>query len=107
MRRIDALREADVVVLVVDATARPGGGDEFVVDLLARAQLQPIARAEQGRPASSKPRLLPLMEHYREALAFAAIVPISALTGDGVDALEAGDPARAAGGRAALSARTT
>ncbi len=34
---LDTLREVDVIVLVVDATARPGAGDEFVVGLLERA----------------------------------------------------------------------
>ena len=34
---LDTLREVDVVVLVVDATARPGTGDEFVLELLERA----------------------------------------------------------------------
>jgi len=82
-----ALREADVVVLVVDATARPGSGDAFVLELLRQA----------GRPAIlvlnkidlvHKPRLLPIIEHFAGAFAFKAIVPISALTADGVDALE-------------------
>ena len=33
---IDTLREVDVVVLVVDATVKPGAGDAFVLDLLDR-----------------------------------------------------------------------
>jgi GTP-binding protein Era len=35
-----------------------------------------------------KPRLLPMIERYAKALEFKAIVPVSALTGENVDALE-------------------
>ena len=38
--------------------------------------------------AIDKPRLLPLMQRYASAYEFAAIVPLSALTGDGADRLE-------------------
>jgi GTP-binding protein Era len=84
---IDALKQADVAVLVVDASERPGGGDAFVADLLQRAGVRPIVALNKSDRVA-KPRLLPLIEHYAGALSPRAIVPISALTGDGVDALE-------------------
>jgi GTPase len=84
---IDALTQADVAVLVVDASGRPGGGDAFVVDLLVRAGVHPIVALNKVDRVA-KARLLPLMEHYAAALSPRAIVPVSALTGDGVDALE-------------------
>jgi GTP-binding protein Era len=83
----EALREADVVVLVVDAVGRPGAGDAFVVDMLKRARVQPILALNKV-DRIRKPRLLPLIEHYQRALPFRAIVPISALGGDGVPLLE-------------------
>jgi GTP-binding protein Era len=85
---IDALKQADVVVLVVDAVGRPGGGDAFVVDMLAQAGIRPIVALNKV-DRTYKSRLLPLMEHYGRVLPVRAIVPVSALTGDGVDALEA------------------
>lgn len=84
---IDTLREVDVVVLVVDAAVPPGAGDDFVLELLRRRR-QPTLLALNKIDAMEKPRLLPLIERYAAAHAFAAIVPISALRGDGVDALE-------------------
>jgi GTP-binding protein Era len=84
---IDALRQADVVVLVVDASGRPGSGDAFVVDLLAQARVRPIV-ALNKIDCIEKPRLLPLMEHYAQMASPRAIVPMSARTGDGVAALE-------------------
>jgi GTP-binding protein Era len=85
---VDALRDSDVVVLVVDATGRPGSGDEFVVDLLERAKVKPIVALNKV-DRINKPRLLPLMAHYGGVLESRAIVPLSALGGEGVPTLEA------------------
>jgi GTP-binding protein Era len=84
---LEALKNSDVVVLVVDATGKAGSGDAFVVDLCAQAGVKPIValnKIDRVAPA----RLLPLMDHYAKALDCTAIVPMSALTGDGVVALE-------------------
>jgi len=85
---LDTLRDVDVVVLVVDATARPGAGDEFVTNLL-RQSGRTVVLALNKTDCIHKPRLLPLIDHFAKTFAFAAIVPVSALTGDGVTALEA------------------
>jgi GTP-binding protein Era len=90
-RMVDAalatLREVDVAVLVVDAAARPGAGDAFVLDLLARRRVAALL-ALNKIDAIAKPRLLPLIGRYAAAHPFKAVVPISARTGEGLDALE-------------------
>ncbi len=94
-----ALRDVDVVILVVDATARPGTGDEFIRDLIGRSRT-PAILALNKVDLVEKPRLLPLIDHYAKGGAFRAIVPVSALTGDGrarleqeiLAALPAGEP---------------
>ena len=78
----DTLREVDVVVLVVDAMVKPGSGDDFVLNLLRQARTRPIV-ALNKIDCVQKPRLLPLMQHYARTMDVAAIVPISAMTGDG------------------------
>ena len=83
----DALRDADVVVLVIDATGEPGGGDSFVVEMLTRANVKPII-ALNKIDRVDKPKLLPLMAHYSSALPARAILPLSAINGEGVDVLE-------------------
>ena len=83
----DALAEADVVVLVVDATVPPGTGDRYVVDLMKRAQGSVILALNKVDRVH-KPDLLPLIRQYSEAHDFKAIVPISARTGDALPALE-------------------
>jgi len=84
---VGTMRDADVVVLVVDATERPGGGDRFVIELLERSQAAAIV-ALNKIDLVHKPRLLPLMSHFGQAYPFKAVVPVSAATGDGVEALE-------------------
>jgi len=84
---VSALRDVDVVVLVVDATLRPGSGDRFVLDLLKSEKTTSIL-ALNKIDLMEKSRLLGLIQQYSERMTFSAIVPISALTGDGVDRLE-------------------
>jgi len=81
------LKEVDVAVLVVDATTKPGSGDAFVLDVVSRAKT-PDVLALNKIDQLQKNALLPMMQHYSRALPFKAIVPISALSGDGVGALE-------------------
>jgi GTP-binding protein Era len=83
---LDTLREVDVVVLVVDVTTRPGAGDQFVLDLLERRQA-PAVLALNKVDLIRKPKLLPLIDRYAQSRQFRAIVPISAVSGDGVAAL--------------------
>lgn len=83
----DTLREVDVAVLVVDATSRPGPGDRFVLDLVRRAGGK-VVLALNKIDRVRKPDLLPIITYYAAAADFAAVVPVSAVTGDGVDLLE-------------------
>ena len=84
---IDSLRDVDVAVLVVDVSTRPGAGDTFVLDVLKRARV-PAVLALNKIDLVKKAHLLPVMDRYARALEFKAVVPLSAVTGDGVDALE-------------------
>ena len=84
---IDTLREVDVVALVFDASTRPGRGDEYVSGLLKNIGA-PIVLVLNKIDLVPKTRLLPLIERARTWHDFAAIVPVSALTGDGIDRLE-------------------
>ena len=84
---VETLREVDVVVLVFDASTRPGSGDEYVSKLLDHVKT-PVVLVLNKIDLIAKARLLPLIEQVRGWHEFAAIVPVSAETGDGVPALE-------------------
>ncbi len=84
---VATLREVDVLVWVLDASEPAGGGVRHVGTLLARAT-QPVLLALNKIDRMAKPALLPLIDSVRRLREFAEIVPISALTGDGVDRLD-------------------
>ena len=84
---VETLREVDVVALVFDASTKPGRGDEYVSNLVKDVRV-PVVLVLNKIDLVSKASLLPLIERASKWHAFAAIVPVSASTGDGVDRLE-------------------
>ena len=83
---LEALREEDVRLLVVDVSVPSGGGDRFALDLLARAEGPRIAVLNKIDQIG-KAALLPRMAAISQAGIFEDIVPVSALTGEGLDLL--------------------
>jgi GTP-binding protein Era len=83
---VRAIKDVDLVVLLVDASSPPGPGDRYVLELVQSAGT-PAILALNKIDVIKKHLLLPLIESYSKALPLKAIVPISATTGDGVDAL--------------------
>ena len=83
---VDSLREADVVCLLADASQSFGSGDRYMLDLIAGVQARKVL-ALNKIDLVAKPKLLPRMAVYGDTDLFEAIVPISALSGEGVDAL--------------------
>ncbi|MGH9411448.1 MAG: GTPase Era [Vicinamibacterales bacterium] len=84
---VDTLREVDAVLFVHDASSATGHGDEYVTRLLAKVAV-PVVLVLNKIDLVAKPRLLPLIDRLQAWREFAAIVPVSAATGDGVAALE-------------------
>jgi GTP-binding protein Era len=84
---VETLREVDVVALVVDASIPSGRGDEYVSGLLANVR-QPVVLVLNKIDLIAKPKLLPIIERAARSHPFAAVVPVSAATGDGIERLE-------------------
>jgi GTP-binding protein Era len=84
---LEAMRQVDLVGLVVDATEPPGRGDRFVLDLVKNLEA-PVFLILNKIDLMQKVRLLPVMERYGKEEMFAEIVPVSAATGDNVERLE-------------------
>src|SRR2546426_1161138 len=72
----------------VAVVGRPnaGKGEAFIVGLIARAGT-PAVLALNKIDRVAKERLLPMIADFSKRHAFAAIVPISAKTGDGIEQL--------------------
>ena len=83
---LDSIRGVDVLVVVLDAAVDTGAGDRYVLRLIERVSV-PVVAALNKIDLIAKTRLLPIIDWYRQQREFAAIVPISALTGDGCDLL--------------------
>lgn len=81
------VREVDVVALVVDASAAPGAGDNFVWDLVTGTRA-PVVVVLNKVDLVAKPDLLPRMATLAKKGVAVDIVPVSATTGENVDRLE-------------------
>jgi GTPase len=84
---LEAMRQVDVVALVVDASVKPGPGDRYMLDVL-KDVTSPVILVLNKVDRIAKNRLLPMIDHYRREHAFVEIVPISAVDGTNVDVLE-------------------
>ena len=103
---VDTIREVDVLGLVVDVTEPPGKGDRFVIDLVKDASVAGLPHPEQDRSdqeveAAADHRAVPGARDLRGDRA--------GVGGDRGQRRSAGarDHRPAAGGRAAVSRRTT
>jgi len=82
----DALEGCDLLLLIVDATAKFGTGDEFALDI-AKKSGQPCILLLNKIDALDKQKLLPLIAEYKSLHEFTEVIPISALKRDGLDML--------------------
>lgn len=87
MREVAAALEGiDVLLLMVDASRALPQTDELLLDKAKRYEGKTIL-ALNKIDRIPKPKLLPLITAYSKTFPFAALVPISALKGEGVQAL--------------------
>ncbi len=82
----DALASRDLVLLIVDATQRFGGGDQFTLDLVKQAG-GPVFLLLNKIDLIEKSKLLPMIAEYSQRHDFKEIVPISAAKRQGLDEL--------------------
>jgi GTP-binding protein Era len=81
-----SLNDADVVVLVIDAT-KWTAEDDLALERVAGSHLPAIAAVNKIDQVRPRERLLPYLAELAKRHNFAAIVPLSALKGDNVDDL--------------------
>lgn len=83
---LDAMTDADVVCMLVDATQKFGSGDAYMMDLAGKTE-KPRVLLLNKVDRVKKPELLPVMQRYGATGLFQEIVPISAGQGDNCDRL--------------------
>ena len=82
----DTIGDADALLVMVEADAKIGPHDLFLIEALAGARA-PVFLAINKIDRVEKPSLLPLIDQYSKLYNFAGIFPISALKGVGHDEL--------------------
>src|SRR5689334_9782671 len=82
----DSMADVDLILLIVDASASFGRGDEFTLELLKGVNKKKLLLLNKIDLIAKK-SLLPLMEKYSRAGTFEEIIPISALKGENVEVL--------------------
>jgi len=86
---LEALKERDLLLLVIDSTRKPSEADERGVELIRKAGAPALAVFNKIDSLKPKSLLLPLIDQYRRWHAFEDYLPVSALAGDGLDDLRA------------------
>jgi GTPase len=84
-----ALEEVDVVILVTAATGPVDSPDTGVFEALRPIVAPVVLALNKVDLVGDKTKLLPRLQAYADRYPFRALVPISAMTGTGVDRLEA------------------
>ena len=100
----DGMRGVDLALLIVDASASFGAGENFVLETIRKARA-PAFLLLNKIDRIAKSALLPIMRRYGEAYGFLEIIPISAKTGENLglvrdrifDRLPEGEPLYDAG----------
>ncbi len=85
----EALKDRDLLLLVVDSTRKPSPACERSVELIRKSGAPALAVFNKIDAVKPKSLLLPLIDQYRQWHAFEEYLPVSALTGDGLDELRA------------------
>jgi GTP-binding protein Era len=84
----EALDGCDLILLIVDATAKFGHSDEIVLEMVKRSKTPAfllLNKTDLFR--GDKAKLLPIIEAYAELHEFQQVIPLSARKPEGVDLL--------------------
>ena len=80
------LREVDVVLWLVEPKAKPAEEDLSILELV-KATKTPVILVVNKTDTVKKEQILPVISVYTEDMEYAAVIPVSARRGDGVEDL--------------------
>jgi len=78
---LQTYNEVDLILMLVEAVEKPGGGDRFIIETLAQVKT-PVFLLINKVDLIQKDALLPLIQEYSKLYTFAEIIPVSALKND-------------------------
>ena len=82
----DAFRSADILLLVVEAAEGVHRDDQLILESLKNTGL-PVILLINKIDLVRKKNILPVIDQFQQSFSFSEIIPISALTGDGLSPL--------------------
>lgn len=83
---IESLREVDLILYMVDASAEFGSGEEYIINAVKQVKT-PCILVLNKIDLLKKEQVLKLIQDYSKLADFLAVVPISAKTGENKDEL--------------------
>jgi GTPase len=84
---VQTLDGVEAALFIVDATMPKGAGDEYIIELLKKVKDTPVFLLINKIDLIEKQQLFEIINSYKDSYEFAEIIPISAKSGDNVDAL--------------------
>ncbi|HCJ90438.1 MAG: GTPase Era [Acidaminococcaceae bacterium] len=84
-----AMDQVDVILFLVDATEKKGTGEQRILERLRHVKVPVLLVINKIDRLEDKAKLLAIMESYAGELDFGAVIPVSALTREGLDELQA------------------
>lgn len=82
-----SLRNADLIIYMVDSSKSFGRGEEYVIEIL-KGLKTPVILAINKIDLAPKEEVLPIIKLYEEQIDVANIIPISALKADNIEELK-------------------
>ncbi len=86
---LSTLSEADVICFLMEAQQAHGGVNRLILEFLENASAPVVLAINKIDLLRSKKEILPIIERYANLREFKAVIPISALLGDGTGELVA------------------
>lgn len=84
---IRTLADVDVILMLIEADGSSTEDDAYIIENLRKTKT-PVLLVINKVDTVPKPSLLSLMNNYATLYPFEALIPVSAVTGDGLDILE-------------------
>jgi GTPase len=83
----EAVEGCDLILVIMDVTHKLDPRDQFALDMVKQAGTKTFLVLNKIDLVREKPKLLPLIDEYRQLYEFSEVIPISALKRKGLDEL--------------------
>jgi len=83
----ESMRDVDLILYIVDLSAEYGPGEEYIIEMLKQTKTPCVLVLNKVDLLATKELLMRKIQQFAALVDFAAVVPISAITGENSDEL--------------------